>query len=63
MSDEQIKSMIKTQEMCLEAGIIISGTNGAQTKKWRLERIEYLQSLLTEEPKKKRKRRNANTNN
>ena len=46
MTDEQIKSMIRTQEMLLEARILIPQTNWAQTKQWRINRIEELQTQL-----------------
>ena len=52
MTDEQIKSYIRTQEKMIELGVLIDGTNIAQTKKWRREKIEELKKQLSEEPKK-----------
>lgn len=57
MTDDQIKSMIKTLEMKLDRHIIIPGTNWAVSQRWYIDRIEELQGKLTEEkPKKKRKK-------
>jgi len=47
MTDEQIRSMIRTLEMKLDQHIIIPGTNWAVSKQWYIDRIEQLQSQLT----------------